>query len=117
MKEAWVIRKQGRRGRRWAVLAMASGMACPLVARAGILVQWDPNTAAGLQGGSGIWNTSTAANWDADGVRRAWASSNGDTAVFGGAAGGTVTLGPSALTANAIQFDTAGYTVGTATSQ
>lgn len=110
-----MTRKQGPRGRRWAVLGVAAGLACPLVARGGILVRWDPNVADGFQGGNGVWNT-TLANWDADGARRAWGNSNGDTAVFGGDAGGTVTLGMSAVTAAAIQFDTAGYTVGSTSS-
>jgi autotransporter-associated beta strand protein len=114
MKEAWVIRKLGRRGRRWAVLGVASWAACPLVARGGVPVQWDPSAVAGLQGGNGVWNTSNS-NWDLNGVRRGWANGNGDTAVFGGAAGGAVTVG-SAVTAGAIQFDTAGYTVGSASS-
>jgi len=74
---------------------------------AGVPLSWDPNPAAGVQGGSGVWNTS-APYWDNSGVDLVWFNSHGDTAIFAGSAGGSVQLG-SAITASALQIDVAGY--------
>ena len=60
-------------------------------------------------GGLGTWNA-TLKNWDNGATHQAWANATTDTAIFGGATSGVVTLG-SAVTANGLTFNTAGYTV------
>jgi fibronectin-binding autotransporter adhesin len=75
---------------------------------------WDGNdTSADADGGIGTWDTSSL-NWDnADtaGTDTAWPSSGTDNdAVFGGTAN-TVTIDGAGVTANAILFNTAGYTI------
>lgn len=93
------------------LLAVAAGLAVsPVCAFAGVSLQWDTNPAAGIQGGFGVWNTSNS-NWDNAGVASVWFNSHGDTAVFGGTAGGNVQM-PSAITAAGLQIDTAGYVIG-----
>ena len=68
----------------------------------------DPGNGSSF-GGAGTWNATTK-NWDNGTIHQAWANATTDTAVFGGAASGVVTLG-TAVTANALTFNTAGYTV------
>src|SRR3954469_8163625 len=94
-----------------ATAALLSSFFTPIHSSAAIL-QWDPSPLAGIQGGPGAWNTS-ATNWDNGAARVAWSNISGsnDTAVFAGTSGGTITVN-SSLTARAILFDTAGYTLG-----
>ena len=87
------------------------------------VLYWDPDatknnviaTGAGL-GGSGTWTDGGAAVWFDPTLNRgtgghvSWNSSRGDTAVFTGAAGGTVTIS-GAVTAAAIEFRGGAYTV------
>src|SRR4051812_34849734 len=95
--------------------AILSSFFTPIHSSAAIL-QWDPSPLAGIQGGPGAWTTS-ATNWDNGVARVAWSNISGsnDTAVFGGTAGGTITV-TSSLTVGVVQFDTAGYTLGAAGS-
>jgi autotransporter-associated beta strand protein len=86
---------------------------------------WDPDgnstnnviaTGAGL-GGAGTWAEGGAAVWfnpalnGGAGGCVSWNSSGGDTAVFAGPGGGTVTIS-GAISAAGIEFRGAGYTVG-----
>jgi autotransporter-associated beta strand protein len=83
-------------------------------ARAGSVLTWDVNAAAGIQGGSGIWNTS-AANWNDGANRIQWSNTRGDTAAFAGTPVGTIGF-TSSLTAAGLEFDAAGYTLGSVSS-
>lgn len=77
-------------------------------------LNWDPGlTPATPSGGAGTWNTNTTANWTSDLVNDVnWTDTTGaDTAVFGGT-GGAVTLAAGGVTANALTFNVAGYTLG-----
>lgn len=67
-----------------------------------------------VTGGAGTWDT-TNGNWTSDGgaTNVAWNSGTPDSAIFAGASSGLVTLGTS-LTTNSLTFNTAGYTIGTA---
>ena len=74
---------------------------------------WDVNGGSAGSGGTGTWNTSLQ-YWNAasDGVAGpffAWNNAGLDNAIFAGTAG-TVTLG-APVTANAITFNTVGYTL------
>ena len=86
---------------------------------------WDPDriagnnmvgTGAGL-GGSGTWSDGGAAVWFDPGMNAgagghvAWSSSRGDTAVFAGPSGGSVTIAGS-LSAAGVEFRGGGYVVG-----
>jgi autotransporter-associated beta strand protein len=82
-------------------------------ARAGVAVEWDTGAADGIQGGPGGWTANVF--WNDGGVQRTWSNVNGDTAVFGGTPGGTVTL-TSAVTAAAVRVDAPGYQLGAAAS-
>ena len=93
--------------------------ACLVLAAGVVTVQadtynWDPartGSTSGGSGGSGTWNLTTANWYDSSvGSEFAWNNSGTNTAVFGGAAGGTVTLGTSLVGTN-LQFTTAGYTL------
>jgi autotransporter-associated beta strand protein len=102
---------KGRKGSGalWLVVATVA-LIPPIAGYAATTAQWDTNSAPGIQGGSGVWNTSLP-NWDkGGGVRGAWINSAGDTAVFSGTPGGTVQLS-SAITAGLLEFDAAGYTI------
>ena len=71
---------------------------------------WDANTTTtGAQDGSGMWNNTTT-NWWSGTLDDYWGSA--DSAVFGLGGTGTykVTLGDN-VTANAITFNSAGYTI------
>lgn len=73
---------------------------------------WDPNGTAVGRGGTGAWNLS-GAFWSpsGDGVSgpySAWNNGALDTATFGGATAGTVTLG-GPITVGGMRFETAGY--------
>jgi autotransporter-associated beta strand protein len=99
------------------LVAAAVTLACPLVSRAGTSLQWDPNPDDPIQGGVGSWDTSRT-NWvNSAGQHVAWINNNGDTAVFGGDSGGLIGATNSVLSAGGIQFDTAGYTIGTTSSK
>lgn len=65
-------------------------------------------------GGAGTWDV-TIKNWDDAANHVAWVNANADAAIFGGAAGGVVTLG-APVTANALTFSTAGYTLSGASA-
>lgn len=69
----------------------------------------DPNT-AGIQGGSGTWNT-TDKNWydPNTGKNFAWTNGTSETAIFGDTAG-TVTIA-GGVTAQNVQFTTADYVI------
>ncbi|WNL44325.1 autotransporter outer membrane beta-barrel domain-containing protein [Dyella sp. BiH032] len=74
---------------------------------------WDVNSGSAGSGGTGTWNT-VAPYWNAasDGVAGpfyTWDNASLDNAIFAGTAG-TVTLG-APITANALTFNTAGYTL------
>ena len=81
---------------------------------------WDGGTASigsngdgASLGTAGTWNN-TLTNWDAGAVPHvAWVNANNDLAIFGGTAG-IVTLG-STITANALTFNTTGYSVTAST--
>ena len=73
---------------------------------------WDANQTATGSGGTGVWNLGNLfwSNNSSDTLgpyNQPW--SNGDNAIFAGTAG-TVTLG-APITANAITFNTSGYTI------
>jgi autotransporter-associated beta strand protein len=75
---------------------------------------WDgKSTTANADGGAGPWNT-TSNNWDAaatGGAAVSWPSTGTDNkAIFGGTAG-TVTNDAGGVTANALAFTTANYTI------
>ena len=72
-----------------------------------VLISWDPAQNDSASGGAGTWDNSTP-NWLSGTSDIAWVST--DTAVFGGATGGTVTLG-AAITAGGLNFNTTGYTI------
>lgn len=75
-------------------------------------IYWDgDDTTADADGGPGTWDVGTTANWDkapTGGIAIVW--SQGGDAVFGGTAGGIVTL-DEPVTANSLAFDLAGYDV------
>ncbi|MGH6761634.1 MAG: autotransporter-associated beta strand repeat-containing protein [Phyllobacterium sp.] len=75
---------------------------------------WDPNGTAVGRGGAGTWNLSSPL-WSpsGDGVSgpyAAWSNSAIDTAIFGGTAAGTITLG-SPISVGGMTFETGGYTL------
>lgn len=77
------------------------------------VLYWDPNGPAAGVGGSGTWdNTSAFWTTDPNGLvgHGAWNDAAGDTAVFAGSVG-TVTIdaADSGVSADGLQFDTAGY--------
>ncbi|MBN8459482.1 MAG: autotransporter-associated beta strand repeat-containing protein [Verrucomicrobia bacterium] len=87
--------------------------ACTLSLPAASLT-WDTDSGTtGAQGGAGTWTDGGSGWWNGT-ANVAWNNATPDNATFGGAAGGTVTLG-SAITAGSIGFDTAGYTLGAGT--
>jgi autotransporter-associated beta strand protein len=71
-------------------------------------LRWDADPlVSGAQGGTGTWNTTGKGFWNGA-VNVAWDNARNDVAIFG-ASGGTVTVG--SVTAGALRFDTAGYTL------
>ncbi|QQO34452.1 autotransporter outer membrane beta-barrel domain-containing protein [Bradyrhizobium diazoefficiens] len=75
---------------------------------------WDPSGTTAGRGGAGAWDT-TSLFWspNGDGVSgpyTTWNNASVDRAFLGGAAGGIVTLN-TAITANSLVFETAGYTL------
>lgn len=73
---------------------------------------WDPTFTAGTAGGgAGAWdNLSTGNWWDNIGASLVtWNNVGANTAVFGGAAGGLVTLNGGGITAGGLSFNTTGY--------
>ena len=97
-------------------IAVLLGVLCCAAAHArAASVSWDPtgsltSTGSG-SGGSGTWDTGTSYNWWLSGTADSqWTDTTGvNTAVFGGAAGTVTVSGNNA--ANAITFNTAGYTL------
>ena len=77
-------------------------------------VYWDPTaTLSGSGSGSGTWDTNTTSAWWLSGAtsNNTWTDVTGtDTAVFGGPAGGTVSVSGNNV-ANGLTFNTAGYTL------
>ena len=99
-----------------AVLA-AAAILLPLVlfssaAFAQQTLDWDANSTSGINlGGDGTWATGTPADWWNGTSDIAWTDTTGtDTAVFEGTSG-IVTLDAGGVTANALIFDTSGYTL------
>jgi autotransporter-associated beta strand protein len=92
--------------------SLAAALAVLLAAHASeaATLTWDGN---GALGGSGTWDTNSSANWWGS-SRVVWPAPGGvnDAAVFGGTAG-TVTL--TNVTANALTFNTTGYTLASGT--
>lgn len=80
---------------------------------------WDPSGSAGIQGGSGIWNTSLQ-NWTSDGgtSHTAWTNSSPtNIATFAGA-DGTYTVTISGITrTDGIAFNASGYTLSADSAQ
>jgi fibronectin-binding autotransporter adhesin len=77
-------------------------------------VTWDPGGMPGSpSGGPGTWDTGSSSDWSNGATDSTWVS--GNSAVFGGASAGTVTLSGTD-TAGAITFNTAGYTLGGGTA-
>src|SRR5689334_3998712 len=73
---------------------------------------WDPTGSNGTNGGGvGVWDTSSPF-WFNGSTDVPWInnSPSSDEAIFGGASGGTVTLGAN-VEANALTFNTAGYVI------
>ncbi len=99
---------------------LSGTIACFIAGSAsGADISWDIDTAAGIQGGSGMWSTSVA-NWTIDGGTTDIAWDNtlnaADTAVFA-TPSGTVTVGAAGAPGDTInllglRFSSAGYTVG-----
>lgn len=82
-------------------------------------VAWDPNntpggtaTAPTGSGGTGSWTTSTRAplSWSDSVQDVSWSNTTVKTALFGGTAG-TVSVSPTGITINAVNFQTGGYTL------
>jgi autotransporter-associated beta strand protein len=80
-------------------------------ARGGGPVYWDTSNDPGYQGGSATWGSQ---NWNNNGVRGGWSSTNQDTAVFAGTPGASIQV-VSPVTAAAVQADVGGYTLGLTT--
>ncbi len=102
-------------------LVAIGALALAGTASAASTLYWDGGTADILtdgdgasNGGAGTWNVALT-NWDAGVAPHvAWVNANDDTAIFGGGAAGTVSLG-AAISANALTFSTTGYLVQTNT--
>src|SRR4029453_6721075 len=97
--------------------SIAAALLAVVPAHATVLT-WDTNPLlAGpgdglITGGSGTWTTAARGGaWTTDGgvTNVGWVNANLDQAVFGDVAG-TVTLG-TPITANALTFNTTGYTI------
>ena len=73
----------------------------------GATFSWDPSGGSASLGGAGNWSTGTT-NWWNGTTTAAWAA--GNTALFSGSAGGTVTLTNSQSVAG-LTFSTTGYTL------
>ena len=77
-------------------------------------LSWFSSGSSGPAGGAGTWDTQTA-RWSANGsVWSAWNNAGSDTAAFGGAPAGTVTLATT-IQANGVTFGTSGYTITSGT--
>jgi fibronectin-binding autotransporter adhesin len=71
-------------------------------------LRWDADPlVSGAQGRTGAWNTTGNGFWNGA-ANVAWDNARNDVAIFG-ASGGTVTV--DSVTASALRFDTAGYTL------
>ena len=106
------VDSHGPRALRLGVLTALLAMYAPVHAQSTTLY-WDVNGTATGTGGTGTWDLSTPYwNSASDGVTGpmvAWNNASLNTAYFGGTAG-TVTLG-TPITANALTFNTTGYTL------
>ncbi|WP_404366091.1 autotransporter-associated beta strand repeat-containing protein [Sphingomonas sp. MMS24-J45] len=96
-------------------LALGTGAVLLNVAGAADQVYWNGNTtnpAGSIVGGSGTWNLLDGNFSNASGtVSGAWAGNNA-LAIFGGAAGGTVTIAPDTfLSPSGLNFRTDGYVI------
>ncbi len=101
-------------------IAVVLGLLCCAAgyARAATPMYWDPTgTLSANGGGSGTWDTGTSVNWWTGGAADSiWTDTAGTAAAtFGGSAGNyTVTLAGNE-TANALNFNSAGYTLSSGT--
>jgi fibronectin-binding autotransporter adhesin len=77
---------------------------------------WDPTfSGSGTVGGSGTWDTGSTADWFNGSGDTTWTDTTGtDTAVFAGT-GGTVVITGSGVTANALIFNSPGYSISGST--
>ena len=111
-EEQLYVDTHGSRALRLGVLAALLAMYAPAHAQSTTLY-WDVNGTGTGTGGTGTWDLSTPYwNSASDGVTGpmvAWNNASLNTAYFGGTAG-TVTLG-TPITANALTFNTTGYTL------
>lgn len=75
---------------------------------------WDPNGSGAGVGGAGAWQNGITTLWNTGatgaGTAQAWNNTNLDTAYFGGAAGGAVTVSGGVSTSG-LYFTTGGYTL------
>ncbi len=72
---------------------------------------WDPFFSGSANGGgTGTWDHLVTANWWDGAADVVWNNANLDTAIFGGASAGTVTLG-SPIVVGGLTFNTTGYTL------
>lgn len=106
------FRQDGRRAARLLCGASAAALLSLPSAAAGGDRYWDPNGTAIGRGGAGEWNL-TSPLWSpgSDGVSgpyATWNNSAFDDAIFGGAAGGAVTL-LSQINARSLTFEAPGY--------
>lgn len=82
----------------------------------GATYTWDTSASGGIQGGSGTWqNAAGPTNWTLDGGANRVVWANGNTAVFSGTSGGTISLA-SDVTTTGITFNTTGYTLTSASA-
>jgi autotransporter-associated beta strand protein len=98
----------GRMKKRWLVLSAAVAGVSLFGSKSRADLNWDPtltNTANG--GGAGTWDNTTA-NWFNGSADVPWDSTG---AIFGGPAGGTVTIDPGGVSATGLTFNTTGYTL------
>ncbi|HUH23428.1 MAG TPA: autotransporter-associated beta strand repeat-containing protein, partial [Brevundimonas sp.] len=93
-------------------VSAAALLGLPSHASAGVDRYWDANATAIGSGGGGAWNTTSGfwsqSNDGVSGPYSAWSNAAFDNAIFGGAAGGTVTLG-APITVGGMTFETGGY--------
>ena len=70
---------------------------------------WDgaDTVTSGAQGGAGIWDSNTTANWWNGSADVVWPNSGADNDAIFGSTGGTVTV--SSVTANDLTFNSTGY--------
>ena len=92
-------------------LALAALAACGLIRAEAANFTWDPALDAGVTGGAGTWNLTTA-NWYDGAADVLWPNLTDSVAVFGGT-GALVTIntGATGVIANGLTFNTTGYNI------